>query len=73
MPTRAERVEGGLIGLLVSDALGVPYEFSDPAALPPGEEIELSPPAGFAWAHRGRLLAYGRTMARRRSASLTPC
>jgi hypothetical protein len=29
MPTRAERIEGGLIGLLVGDALGVPYEFSN--------------------------------------------
>jgi ADP-ribosylglycohydrolase len=53
MPTRAERIEGGLIGLLVGDALGVPYEFSDPADLPPAQEIEFAPPPGFKRAHEG--------------------
>jgi ADP-ribosyl-[dinitrogen reductase] hydrolase len=53
MPTHAERITGGLIGLLVGDALGVPYEFSLPNALPPAEEIEFTPPAGFARAHKG--------------------
>jgi ADP-ribosylglycohydrolase len=53
MPTRAERIEGGLIGLLVGDALGVPYEFSEPSALPPLVEIEFTPPTGFPRAHAG--------------------
>ncbi len=43
MPTRHERIEGGLIGLLVGDALGVPYEFEN---IPPLAEIEFVPPAG---------------------------
>jgi ADP-ribosyl-[dinitrogen reductase] hydrolase len=53
MPTRAERIAGGLIGLLVGDALGVPYEFSNPAALPSPEMIEFTPPSDFARAHQG--------------------
>ena len=42
-----ERIEGGLIGLLVGDALGVPYEFNPPEDLPPMSQIEMVPPAGF--------------------------
>jgi ADP-ribosylglycohydrolase len=54
MTTRAERLAGGLIGLLVGDALGVPYEFHDAEDLPPAAEIEFEPPASLAWrAHRG--------------------
>ena len=52
MPTRRERIEGGLIGLLVGDALGVPYEFHDPAEIPPLPRIEFKPPAGYDVAHR---------------------
>lgn len=48
MPTHNERIEGGLIGLLVGDALGVPYEFKSPQQLPPRAQIEFEPPAGFA-------------------------
>jgi ADP-ribosylglycohydrolase len=51
MPTHAEKIEGGLLGLLIGDALGVPYEFHPPEALPPLEQIELVPPAGFPRAH----------------------
>jgi ADP-ribosylglycohydrolase len=36
-------LEGGLIGLLVGDALGVPYEFE---IIPPLAQIEFTPPAG---------------------------
>ena len=43
---------GGLYGLLIGDALGVPYEFSAPAELPPLEQIEMPPPSGFPRAHR---------------------
>lgn len=49
----ARRIEGGLYGLLVGDALGVPYEFHPPGEIPPPAEIELVPPAGFRRAHAG--------------------
>jgi ADP-ribosylglycohydrolase len=50
---RRERVEGGLVGLLVGDALGVPYEFHPPQGIPPPEQIEFVPPSGFQRAHAG--------------------
>ncbi len=50
-PSRDERVRGGLLGLLIGDALGVPYEFHPPDALPPLDAIEMDPPPGFARAH----------------------
>jgi ADP-ribosyl-[dinitrogen reductase] hydrolase len=53
MPTRRERIEGGLIGLLIGDALGVPYEFHPPEAIPRALQIEFVPPAGFRRAHAG--------------------
>jgi ADP-ribosyl-[dinitrogen reductase] hydrolase len=40
----SDRILGGLYGLLVGDAVGVPYEFSAPEQLPPLERIELPPP-----------------------------
>jgi ADP-ribosylglycohydrolase len=43
----AGRILGGLYGLLIGDALGVPYEFKSPGALPPWDKIEMSPPVGF--------------------------
>jgi len=42
-----DAVAGGVWGLLVGDALGVPYEFRRPHQLPPFDEIEMPPPAGF--------------------------
>ena len=51
--TICDRLAGGLLGLLVGDALGVPYEFHPPHALPPVEEIDMAPPRGFARAHVG--------------------
>lgn len=53
MPTRAERLEGGLIGLLVGDALGVPYEFRAPERIPTPELIDYVPPPGYDRAHKG--------------------
>ena len=53
MPTRKQRIEGGLLGQLIGDALGVPYEFHSPEELPPAEEIAFDPPTGFASAHSG--------------------
>lgn len=51
--TPQDRVAGGLIGLLVGDALGVPYEFHAAANVPPSHAIEYSPPPGFDRAHKG--------------------
>lgn len=53
MPTRQERIEGGLYGLLIGDALGVPYEFHPPARIPEPSLIEFEPPPGFSRAHDG--------------------
>jgi ADP-ribosyl-[dinitrogen reductase] hydrolase len=39
-----DRLSGGLVGLLVGDALGVPYEFLSPSAVPARSEIEFVPP-----------------------------
>lgn len=44
---------GGLVGLLVGDALGVPYEFHSAQQLPARKAIEMQPPAGFVRAHAG--------------------
>ena len=51
--TRTERIRGGLYGLLVGDALGVPYEFHDPSNLPDRDDIDMVPPEGFNRSHRG--------------------
>ncbi len=40
-------VEGGFWGLLVGDALGVPYEFNDPAKIPARGKIDMTPPEDF--------------------------
>ena len=53
MATRRERIEGGLVGMLVGDALGVPYEFHEAAEIPEPSLIELEPPEGFRRAHGG--------------------
>ena len=39
--------------MLVGDALGVPYEFHTAAEIPPVDQIEFVPPAGFRPAHAG--------------------
>lgn len=52
---RQDRLAGGLQGLLIGDALGVPYEFHDAAELPSSEAIEMQPPAGFPRSHGGIL------------------
>ena len=53
MPTREDRLAGGLMGLLIGDALGVPYEFNPPETIPPLGQIEFTPPVGFERAHMG--------------------
>jgi ADP-ribosyl-[dinitrogen reductase] hydrolase len=52
MTVLRERIEGGLLGLLVGDALGVPYEFHGPEELPARELLEFTPPDGFRRAHQ---------------------
>lgn len=51
--SRRDRIAGGLFGLLIGDALGVPYEFSLPNEIPAAHDIEFDPPAGFARSHDG--------------------
>lgn len=53
MPTLADRVSGGLIGMLVGDALGVPYEFHAAHEIPDAPNIEFEPPQYFRRAHDG--------------------
>ncbi|MBX7223053.1 MAG: ADP-ribosylglycohydrolase family protein [Blastocatellia bacterium] len=53
MLTRRERLEGGLIGMLVGDALGVPYEFYRQHQIPSLEQIEFDPPKNFKRSHQG--------------------
>ena len=40
-----------MFGLLVGDAVGVPYEFAPPAKLPPREQLEMTPPDDWVGAH----------------------
>lgn len=42
-----ERIIGGLYGLLIGDAVGVPYEFKLPAQLPDYDQIDMQPPKAF--------------------------
>jgi ADP-ribosyl-[dinitrogen reductase] hydrolase len=44
---------GGLVGLLIGDALGVPYEFHSPEGLPNRSKIEMELPVGFNRSHPG--------------------
>lgn len=50
-PRLADRLAGGLIGLLVGDALGVPYEFNRAERIPPAQLIEYTPPPDFLRSH----------------------
>jgi len=42
-----EDLIGGMLGLLVGDACGVPYEFHPPGQIPPFEQIDMIPSKGF--------------------------
>lgn len=44
---------GGLVGLLIGDAVGVCYEFHEPEHLPARKKIDMTPPVGFRRAHAG--------------------
>ena len=45
---REKYIRGAIYGLLVGDAVGVPYEFKVPSQLPDIEQIDMIPPKGFA-------------------------
>ena len=45
------QIRGAMLGLLVGDALGVPYEFTPPHKLPPRDSIEMTPPLDWLPAH----------------------
>ena len=45
--TRNDRILGGLYGLLVGDALGTPYQFSEAKDIPALDLIEMTPPSSF--------------------------
>lgn len=51
--TLEDRIRGGIVGLLVGDALGVPYEFHPKEQIPPFDQIEFQPPPNFTRAHAG--------------------
>lgn len=46
-----EKFTGGLYGLLIGDALGVPYEFHPANSIPSYQEIEMIPPDNFSRSH----------------------
>ena len=51
--SRDDYIRAGLYGLLVGDALGVPYEFHDASGIPPADQIDFQPPTGFRRSHPG--------------------
>jgi ADP-ribosyl-[dinitrogen reductase] hydrolase len=44
-------MQGAIIGMLVGDALGVPYEFHDSKSIPTLTDIEMTPPSNFPRSH----------------------
>ena len=48
---QSDQIRGAMLGLLVGDALGVPYESASPAKLPPPSQIEMTPPDTWMRAH----------------------
>jgi ADP-ribosylglycohydrolase len=51
--SKSERTAGGIVGLLIGDALGVPYEFHSRESIPFSDEIEFEPPVWFRRSHSG--------------------
>jgi len=49
-----KQMKFGIVGLLVGDALGVPYEFTPEDKIPPRKDIEYKPPEGFKRAYNVR-------------------
>ncbi|REG60068.1 ADP-ribosylglycohydrolase [Paraburkholderia sp. BL6669N2] len=48
-----DAVLGGLVGLLVGDAIGVAFEFKTPNLIPPRDQIEMTMAATFRRSHAG--------------------
>lgn len=46
-PSQASRLRGAIYGLLIGDALGVPYEFSAAEEVPESSQRCCRPPAEF--------------------------
>ena len=42
-----DKIAGGIYGLLIADAAGVPYEFQHSSAIPYIHELAYKPPVGF--------------------------
>lgn len=51
--SRRDRILGGLQGLLIGDALGVPYEFHSATDIPSLSLIDFDPPSDFPRSHVG--------------------
>ena len=49
----SQKIEGAIWGLLIGDALGVPYEFHQPKDIPDSSDIEFEPPSFFQRYHIG--------------------
>ena len=47
MTISTDKIAGGFYGLLIGDALGVPYEFKSASQIPALDEIEFVPPPGY--------------------------
>mgnify|MGYP003616215497 FL=1 len=45
--TKQDRIKGAIYGLLIGDAVGVPYEFNLPEQLPSYDQIDMISPANF--------------------------
>ena len=50
-PIVKDSIAGGIWGLLIGDALGVPYEFHPPELIPAYKDIEFTPSQEFERAH----------------------
>lgn len=51
MIDKEDRIKGVIYGLLIGDALGVPYEFKQADEIPPYSEIQYTPPIGYKRSH----------------------
>ena len=45
--TKQDKIKGAIYGLLIGDAVGVPYEFNLPEQLPSYDQIDMVSPPSF--------------------------
>lgn len=57
-----EKIRGGIYGLLIGDAVGVPYEFNSPALLPSYDQIDIISPPHFKKTYPNIALEHGQMM-----------